>query len=136
MISDKTSGAGRARLLAEARLTRKLGRLGDYPQAIVEQAQQTYEIFIGSYIDILRLKDPLHPADPAGTFQIDMAVVDEMRHFFSDYQHIAREFIRMEHLLSQLAQTDRQSQPQRYQQILDEIKSPGQKDEWLTKVMA
>jgi hypothetical protein len=83
----------------------------------------------------MRLKEPLHPADPKDTFTIDTAVVDEMRHFYSDYQHITRDFIRMERLLSQLGRTDREDQPQLYQQIIDEIRSPAQKSDLMNGVM-
>ena len=135
MVSDESSGAGRAAKLATELLTRKLGRLGDYPETIVEQALQTYEVFVRAYIGIMRFKDPLYPADRTDSLQIDMAVVDEMRHFYSDYQHITRDFLRMDRLLSQLARTNRENQPQRYQQIIDEIRSPNEKADLMKGVM-
>jgi hypothetical protein len=126
---------GQAGTLTEALLVRKLGRLQDYPEALIEKARHTYALFLKAYLDTTRIKGADESPLQADTFRIDKSVVDEMRHFFSDYQHITREFIRVEGLLSRLAQTDREKEPHLYRQILDEIRSPGCESELMKGVI-
>ena len=116
-------------------LEQKLGRLEQYPSSVIERAIQVYRPFLIAYLDIAQLQDSPTIAEQAPDFRIDKAVVDEMRHFFSDYQHLTREYIRMDNLIGRLAQTNRQIQPQRYRQVVDQILSPERQSGIMTEII-
>ena len=114
-------------------LEQRLGRLEHYPPAVIERATQVYRPFLKAYVEIIRLKGQHAIDEQAPDIRIDDSVVDEMRHFFSDYQHLTRAYIRMDHLIARLAEIDRDLESHLFQQIVDEINSP---DRQVGKTMA
>lgn len=129
------NNSAQAAALTEALLARKLRPARDYPAAFVQKVRQTYTQFLKAYLDLIQLQGSAAPALQADTFRVDETVVDEMRHFFSDYQHITREYIRVARLLASLGRIDRQKQPHLFQQVLDEVQTPGRESDLLKGVM-
>ena len=73
------------------------------------------------YLNVLRQKEG-RAADwipPSGS--IDAELTDQMRHFFSDYQHITRNFYKLNQDMNRLQAIDRDSHLQLYQLAIDEI---------------
>jgi len=124
MVADQEQKDDRVGRFALDLLKQKLGRLEAYPQSAVERAVQVYRPFLIAYLDIVQLQDLPTIDEQAPDFRIDKVVVDEMRHFFSDYQHLTREYIRMDNLIARLARTNRELEPHLFQQIVDDIHAP------------
>ena len=99
-------------------------RLGDFsglPEKLVEYVWLVYREFISSYLNILRQSEK-KPADwVPETLFIDAELTDDMRHFFSDYQHIAREFNRLNQKMGRLQEIDKNRQGNLYQHTIDDI---------------
>ena len=55
------------------------------------------------------------------TLSIEPELTDGMRHFFSDYQHIAKEFNRLNQKMDRLQQIDKDKQLNLYQHTIDDI---------------
>ena len=84
------------------------------PQELLDRVFKVYKDFFSGYLNFLRQKEhkPLDwlPAEVA----VDTALVDDMRHFFSDYQHIVKRFDHVNRKLAELKGIDRHRQPQVY----------------------
>jgi hypothetical protein len=52
---------------------------------------------------------------------IESELTDGMRHFFSDYQHIAREFSLLNQEMDRLLKIDKESQPHLFRHMIEEI---------------
>ena len=107
--------------LCNAAIERRLGDLSGLPQELVAYVSEIYREFISSYLNMLRQRDT-KPCDwTPETLFIDSELTDGMGHFFSDYQHITREFNRLNQMMDRLQQIDRSSQPNVYQHAIDHI---------------
>ena len=107
--------------LCKAAIKRRLGDMAELPEELVEYVLQVYREFIASYLNMLRQKEN-KPADwMPETLTIDAELVDGMRHFFSDYQHITREFFRLNQQMDRLHEIDKDSQPNLYQHAISDI---------------
>lgn len=102
-------------------IERHLGDVSDLPKGLIKHIHTIYFDFITSYLNLLRQKEQ-KPADwVPETLSIDTSLADEMRHFFSDYQHIARAFYRLSHEVGRLRKIDKNTQPNLYQHTIDSI---------------
>ena len=107
--------------LCNAAIERRLGDISGLPQELVAVVFKVYRKFISSYLNILRQRDN-KPLDwTPETLFIESELTDGMRHFFSDYQHITREFNRLNHEMERLLKIDKESQLKFYQHTLDDI---------------
>ncbi len=107
--------------LCNAAIERRLGDISGLPQELVAVIFKVYREFISSYLNILRQRDN-RPLDwMPETLFIEPELTDGMRHFFSDYQHIAREFNRLNQKMDRLLKIDKKSRLKLYQHTLDDI---------------
>ena len=107
--------------LCNTAIERRLGDISGLPTELVEYVIKTYRKFVPCYLNVLRQRDN-KPADwTPETLFIDAELTDGMRHFFSDYQHITREFNRLNQKMDQLQEIDRDSQLNLYQHTIDVI---------------
>jgi hypothetical protein len=98
-----------------------LGDISGLPEKLVEYVWLVYREFISSYLNILRQSEK-KPADwTPETLVIESELTDGMRHFFSDYQHIAREFNRLNLKMDRLQEIDKDSQGNLYQHTIENI---------------
>ena len=107
--------------LCQKAIEQRLGDISDLPKDLVEHIHKIYHEFIASYILLLRQKEQ-KPAEwiPA-TLSIEASLADEMRHFFSDYQHITRAFYRLNFEVERLRKIDKNTQPNLHQHAIDAI---------------
>ena len=107
--------------LCRKAIEQNLGDLSQLPQELLSCIFGVYREFMTCYLNILRQNEN-KPADwmPAAV-RIDAELTDQMRHFFSDYQHIARAFCRLNHKINRLQQIDKESQPNLYRHAIDDI---------------
>jgi hypothetical protein len=107
--------------LCNQAIERRLGDISGLPEKLVAYVWLVYREFISSYLNILRQSER-KPADwIPETLSIDAELTDGMRHFYSDYQHITKEFYRLDQQLTRLQQTDKVRQFNLYQNMIDDI---------------
>ena len=107
--------------LCNAAIERRLGDLSGLPKELDAYVVKVYREFISSYLNMLRQSEN-KPADwTPETLCIDSELTDGMRHFFSDYQHIAKEFNRLNQKMDRLQQIDKDKQLNLYQHTIDDI---------------
>jgi hypothetical protein len=113
----------RIQRLCEAIIAKRLGDISILPNRLVKHVFQVYGDFIAAYLNVLRQKEG-KPADwfPE-SLSIDPALGDDMRHFFSDYQHIARAFLALNKQMDDLRKIDKDKQPNLYEDTVDSILS-------------
>jgi hypothetical protein len=102
-------------------IKQQLGDISGLPKDLTDYVRKVYREFIAGYLNMLRQKEN-KPVDwTPETFLIDSELADEMRHFFSDYQHVTREFYRLNQKMDRLQEFDKDKQPDLYQYEIDNI---------------
>jgi hypothetical protein len=104
-------------------IARWLGDISTLPEAARERIWQSYEHFIPAYLDVFRLRQPA-PAPAAEACrlpEIDTEIIDYMQHFFSDYQHLWRDFNAVNRKAKALLQIDRERFPDQFEQLLSRL---------------
>jgi hypothetical protein len=71
--------------------------------------------------DAIFLEEPSAADWIPETVSIDSELEDGMRHFFSDYQHITKEFNRINQKMDRLQDIDQDIQPHLYQHTIGDI---------------
>ena len=107
--------------LCNAAIERRLGDLSGLPKELGEHIVKVYREFISSYLNMLRQKENKPTDWTPETLSIEPELTDGMRHFFSDYQHIAKEFNRLNQKMDRLQQIDKDKQLNLYQHTIDDI---------------
>ncbi len=102
-------------------IQKQLGDISTLPEELAGYVRQIYSEFIAIYLSLLRQKQD-KPADwfPQ-TWSIDPELADDMRHFFSDYQHITKKFFILNAKLDRLKEIDRERQPNLYRHAIEDI---------------
>ena len=99
----------------------RLGDISGLPEDLVVHVLKVYRQFVSCYLNILRQSER-KPADwMPESLSIDPELADGMRHFFSDYQHITREFYSLNQKMACLQEIDKDNQPNLYRQTIDDI---------------
>jgi hypothetical protein len=107
--------------LCSAAIAQRLGDISELPRELVQYVFKVYREFIAGYLNILRQKEN-KPLDwIPETLVIDSELTDGMRHFFSDYQHITKEYYLLNERLDRLREIDKHSQGKLYRHIIDDI---------------
>ena len=108
-------------ILCRSAIKQNLGDLSGLPNELVDCVFRVYGEFMTCYLNVLRQKED-RPADwIPPTVSIDAELTDQMRHFFSDYQHITRDFYKLNQDMNRLQAIDRDSHLELYQLAIDEI---------------
>ena len=98
-----------------------LGDLSDMPDALLVFVRKVYFEFITAYLFLLRQKEKKpHDWFPK-TWVIDLELADDMRHFFSDYQHVTKAFFNLNAKMKRLQEIDQKRQPHIFQHAVEEI---------------
>ena len=113
--------AGELEKISIGVLIRRMGDLSAWPEKFTVAVLQLYRQFIEAYLNILRQQERKPPDWFPPYLSIDPELADDMRHFFSDYQHITRKFFKLNQKLDWLREIDKDMQPKSYQEVFDEI---------------
>lgn len=97
------------------------GDRDDFPEELSSWADHICREFIVGYLNFLRQKEARPPDWFPETLVIDWDLVDDMRHFFSDYQHITKSFLTLKRQLKMLQDIDKHKHPNAYQQMITDI---------------
>jgi hypothetical protein len=101
--------------MCAAIIARRLGEISDLPEALTTFVFRIYREFITSYLNLLRQKEGQPQDWFPESLSIDPALIDDMRHFFSDHQHIAKAFLDLNQKMDKLREIDKGKQPNLYQ---------------------
>lgn len=107
--------------LCQAAIERRLGDISELPEELVDCIFNAYREFVTCYLNILRQKENRSDAWMPENLSIDPELTDQMRHFFSDYQHITKEFYKLNQMMDRLQEIDKDNQVKLYQHQIDEI---------------
>ena len=102
--------------LCEDLIAEKWGGTAALPDELNRAVFGVYRSFIGGYLNFLRQREAKASDWIPEKLVIDWKLVDDMRHFFSDYQHITRSFLTLNRQLDNLIDMDRDKQSKLYQE--------------------
>jgi hypothetical protein len=111
---SKTTPDRRIQRFCEAIIAKRLGDISTLPNRLVKHVFHVYVDFIAAYLNVLRQKEGKPQEWFPESLSIDPAMGDEMRHFFSDYQHIAKAFLTLNQQIDELRKIDKDKQPNLY----------------------
>lgn len=120
MISNKNTMNNLEKLLRAA-IKKSLGDISTLPEELTDYVKQVYLDFITVYLNALRQKENKSSDWFPQTWSIDLVLADDMRHFFSDSQHITKEFFILNTKIDRLAEIDKERQPNLYRHAIGEI---------------
>ena len=109
--------------LCEAIIAKRLGDISILPDKLVKHVFLVYGDFIAAYLNVLRQKEGKPRDWFPESLSIDPVWGDEMRHFFSDYQHIAKAFLTLNKQIDELREIDKDKQPNLYEHAVAGILS-------------
>ena len=113
----------RIRSFCEAIIAKRLGDISALPNRLGRHVSHVYGDFIAAYLNVLRQKEGKQRDWFPESLSIDPALVDEMRHFFSDYQHITKAFLSLNKQMDELREIDKDKQPNLYEHTMASILS-------------
>ncbi len=125
-IQDALGGKGRAKEadLLQRAMAHHLGDLADLPERLQAHLRSVYAAFIDGYLPLLRQKlDKPNDWRPQ-RWPVDEEIYQGMHHFFSDYQHIAQEFSRLNAGIERLRRIDPHTHPRQYGRAVDQLLHP------------
>jgi len=120
-MKAKKTQEGALQQLCRTVIEQKLGNLSGLPQELADCVFHIYREFMIGYLNMLRQQDNRPEDWIPETVRIDSDLTDQMRHFFSDYQHITREFYRLNQKMEQLQETGKERHLNLYRDMIDNI---------------
>ena len=120
-MTAKTKTERAVDMLCRRAIEQNLGDLSQLPEELLTCIFRVYREFMTAYLNVLRQNEN-RPADwiPA-TVRIDAGLTDQMRHFFSDYQHITLKFYKLNRDINRLKAMDKDRHIELYQFTIDDI---------------
>ena len=109
--------------LCEAIIAKRLGDISILPDKLVKHVFHVYGDFTDAYLNVLRQKEGKPRNWFPESLSIDPVLGDEMRHFFSDYQHITKAFLTLNKQIDELREIDKDKQPNLYEHAVAGILS-------------
>jgi hypothetical protein len=104
-------------------IAKRLGDISTLSNKLVKHVFYVYGDFIAAYLNVLRQKEGKPRDWLPESLSIDSALGDEMRHFFSDYQHITKAFLTLNKQIDELREIDKDKQPNLYEHMVTSILS-------------
>jgi hypothetical protein len=118
---QKTGLDTRIDRICETIIANRLGDISALPEEIKKKVFRIYREFIVSYLNVFRQKEGKPRDWFPQSLLIDPDMVDDMRHFFSDHQHVTQAFLTLNKQMDELHGIDRDSQPLLYQHMIADI---------------
>jgi len=111
--------------LIERAIKSEIGNIDQLPDAVAARVRDVYGEFMPVYTEMIRIKGNQHRDRRPAILPIDPDMVEDMLHFFSDYQHLTRAFKRLNREVKTLLSLDRHSEPHRCDELTESIVSGG-----------
>jgi hypothetical protein len=109
--------------LIERAIKSEIGDIDQLPDAVAARVRDVYGEFMPVYTEMIRVKGNQHRNRRPAMLPIDPDMVEDMLHFFSDYQHLTRAFKRLNREVKTLLTLDRHSEPHRCDELAESIVS-------------
>lgn len=109
--------------LIERAIKSEIGDIDQLPHAVAARVRDVYAEFMPVYTEMIRIRANQHRDRRPAILPIDPDMVEDMLHFFSDYQHLTRAFKRLNREVKTLLALDSQHEPHRYDELADSIVS-------------
>jgi hypothetical protein len=119
--------------LIESAIKSEIGDMDQLPHSVAARVRDVYGEFIPVYTEMIRIKGN-QDRRPA-ILPIDPDMVEDMLHFFSDYQHLTRAFKRLNREVKILLVLDRHSEPHRYDELAESIVSGGDRPSLMKSIL-
>ncbi|MDP4858066.1 MAG: hypothetical protein NWR42_11700, partial [Desulfobacterales bacterium] len=81
--------------LIESAIKSEIGDIDQLPHSVAARVRDVYGEFIPVYTEMIRIRENQHRDWRPAILPIDPDMVEDMLHFFSDYQHLTRAFKRL-----------------------------------------
>ena len=108
-------------ILCRKAIQQNLGDLSQLPEELWTCIFSVYREFMTCYLNVLRQNENRSADWMPAAVRIDAGLTDQMRHFFSDYQHITKKFYKLNQDVGRLKAMDRDRHIKLYQFTIDEI---------------
>ena len=107
--------------LARRTIENRLGGLEDLPPPLHERVFDVYREFLKGYLGFLEMDGRTKVETVEGPVPIFPDIVDGMRHFFSDYQHLTRQFVALERRIARIRRIDPEGNPKIREDEIEEL---------------
>lgn len=125
-IENRESGLEK---LFQELIEKRLGDISGHPEEVIQAVKKGYRDFISGYLNMVRQKEKRASDWIPNSLSLDVEVIDGMRHFFSDYQQVWREFDRINRYMDRLREMDPLRQSRLNRQVAEEflagVEKPG-----------
>lgn len=105
-----------------------LGNIANLPESVQDKIRSVYKSFYSTYLNIAKLKGFTEITAVDDLIKLDSELIEYMRHFFSDYQTVYRDFLYLNRQVRELMQIDQQHYPEKFRERLDNLMA-GNNDE-------
>ena len=121
--------------LIESAIKTEIGDIDQLPEAVAVRVRNVYGEFMPVYTEMIRIKGNRHQDRRPAILPIDSEMVEDMLHFFSDYQHLTRTFKRLNREVKTLLALDKHKEPHRYDELTESIVSGGDRGSLMTSIL-
>ncbi|MEN8807691.1 MAG: hypothetical protein ABF291_09450 [Desulfobacterales bacterium] len=121
--------------LIEGAIKSEIGDIDQLPHSVADRVRDVYGEFIPVYTEMIRIRENQHRDWRPAILPIDPDMVEDMLHFFSDYQHLTRAFKRLNREVKTLMAMDRQSEPHRFDEWVENIVSGGDQRSLMNSIL-
>ena len=109
--------------IVEGAIESEIGDIDSLPPKVVARVREVYRAFLSGYVEMIRLRDNHPEGWQPERIAIEPEMVEEMLHFFSDYQHLTRDFKEINQKVQYLLKLNREDDPIHFDQCVEEIVS-------------
>ncbi|MDP4978539.1 MAG: hypothetical protein NWQ21_03710 [Desulfobacterales bacterium] len=121
--------------LIESAIKSEIGDIDQLPHSVAARVRDVYGEFIPVYTEMIRIRENQHRDWRPAILPIDPDMVEDMLHFFSDYQHLTRAFKRLNCEVKILMAMDRNREPHRYDEWAENIVSGGDRRSLMNSIL-
>ena len=121
--------------LIESAIKSEIGDIDMLPHAVAAHVRDVYGEFMPVYTEMIRIKGNKHRDRRPAILPVDPDMVEDMLHFFSDYQHLTHAFKRLNREVKTLLAIDRHSEPHRYDELAQSIVSGGDRRSLMKSIL-
>ena len=121
--------------LIESAIKSEIGDIDQLPHSVAARVRDVYGEFIPVYTEMIRIRENQHRDWRPAILPIDPDMVEDMLHFFSDYQHLTRAFKRLNREIKILMAMDRNREPHRYDEWAENIVSGGDRRSLMNSIL-
>jgi hypothetical protein len=121
--------------LVERAIKSEIGDIDMLPHAVAAHVRDVYGEFMPVYSEMIRIRENQHRDRRPVILPIDPDMVEDMLHFFSDYQHLTRAFKRLNREVKILMAMDRHREPHRYDEWAENIVSDGNRPSLMESIL-